>query len=351
MSSVSAGRVPAEDLTRLAFAAFSSVGLPRDDAALVADTLVTSDLAGHASHGLYRLRWYVDRIRAGVMRSVTDITSVVDAGAVAVLDGNDGVGQVVTYHATREAISRAAHHGVGVVGVRRSNHFGRAAYFTLLAPAQGCIGILTTNASPALAPWGGRKAVVGNNPWSIAAPAGKYAPVVMDMANTVVARGKIYVARRLGQPIPDHWAFDSEGRPTTDPEAALAGLLQPMAGYKGYAIAFMMDVLSGVLTGAEFATGVAGPYQSERRSGAGHLCIALDVGRFIPPTEFGSRMERLIEEIRSAPPSPGADRVYYPGEPEHLALERNQREGVHIDENTRADLRRLAAELDLEPPF
>lgn len=340
----------AEPLLRFTTRVFQAVGVPAEDARLVADTLVRADLRGHQSHGVMRTPWYVGRIRSGVMRPVTDPHLVTDAGAIAVIDGQDGVGQVLAARAAREAIARARQHGVGVVAVRNSNHFGAAAYYTLMAPPEGCIALLTTNASPAMAPWGGRKAVVGNNPWSVAAPAGKRPPVVLDIANTVVARGKIYLARQAGRPIPLGWAIDQEGRPTTDPASALAGLILPMGEHKGYAISFMLDVLSGVLTGSGFGASVAGPYQAERRSGCGHLLICLNIGSFMPVPDFEQRMGALIAQIKSVLPAPGFTEVFYPGELEARNEQRQLQEGLVLPEQTLTDLRTLATELNLPFP-
>ena len=261
-----------------------SLGVPDVDAELVTDSLVTADLWGHPSHGMLRLPWYAARLRSGVMTAATTATVVTDLGAVAVLDGGDGVGQVVTDRACSQAVSRAAQHGVGVVAVRNSNHFGTAAYWTRRMAEAGCVAILTTNGSPAMAPWGGTKKTVGANPWSVATPGGKHPPVVLDIANTGVARGKIYAAAQRGESIPDTWALDEDGAPTTDPHVAVHGLLAPMGGHKGYGISFMMDVLSGVLTGSGFATEVAGPYVPDRRSRCGHLVVALRVDAFCPAT-------------------------------------------------------------------
>src|SRR5512140_2507124 len=213
------------------------------DAHLLADTLVQADLWGHQSHGVLRLDWYRKRIVAGTLKADARPEFATDAGAVAVIDGRDGAGQALAKRAMEEAIARAKRHGVGVVGVRDSNHFGTAMYFTRMAAAAGCVGFLSTNASPAMAPWGGRAKAIGNNPWSIAAPAGRHAPMVLDIANTAVARGKVYLARQRGERIPDGWALDAEGRPTADPRAAIEGIILPMAGHKGSGIAVMMDVL------------------------------------------------------------------------------------------------------------
>src|ERR1700736_2700279 len=252
-----------DDLLDFATAVYVKAGMPPHDALLAADTLVQADLWGHQSHGLMRLPWYVARLRAGTARPVASPERIVDVGAVGVIDGHDGMGQVVTAEAARDVIRRAKAHGIGAVAVRNSNHFGTAMYYTLMAPPEGCIMFLSTNASPAMAPWGGRQKGVGNNPWSWAAPAGRHAPMVLDIANTSVARGKIYLARQNGVPIPPGWAINAQGEPTTDPAEALSGIIQPMAGHKGYAISVLMDVLSGVLTGSEFGPDVTGPYQAE----------------------------------------------------------------------------------------
>jgi LDH2 family malate/lactate/ureidoglycolate dehydrogenase len=333
-------RVDRGALTRLGAGVLQAVGVPEPDALLVADSLVTADAWGHASHGMLRLGWYVARLRSGAMHPVTEPVTVVDGGAVAVLDGRDGVGQVVVDTAGAEAVRRAGEHGAGVVAVRNGNHFGTAAYWTRRIAARGCIGVLTTNGSPAMAPWGGREKTVGANPWSIAAPGGSHGTVVLDIANTAVARGKIYAALQRGEEIPPGWAADADGAPTTDPLAAIDGLLAPMAGHKGYGIAFMMDVLSGVLTGSSYATGVTGPYVPDRRSGCGHLVIALHVDAFLDRAEFDRRIDDLIDLTKAVPLAPGADGVFHPGEIEDRAA---RGDGVLLPERTIADLRELAA--------
>ena len=346
-------RVSADRLTGLGTRILESAGVPADDARLVADSLVTADLWGHASHGMLRLGWYLARLRSSAMHPVTRAETVVDGGAVAVIDGHDGIGQVITHHACRDAVARAGRHGIGAVAVRQSNHFGTAAYWTRTMAAAGCVGILTTNGSPAMAPLGGRKKTVGANPWSIATPGGSHGPVVLDIANTQVARGKIYAARQRGEPIPAGWALDAEGVPTTDPRAAIDGILAPMAGHKGYAISFLMDVLSGVLTGSSYGTGVAGPYEPDRRSGCGHLVLALRIDAIIDPTEFDRRIDDLIRTTKSVPLAPGATEIFYPGEIEARAEAAGRRDGVLLAGNTVEDLRELASScgvpFDLEP--
>jgi len=334
-------------LLAFATAAYERVGMPADDAHLAADTLVQADLWGHQSHGLMRLPWYVARIQAGTAKPVATPEQIVDVGAVGVIDGHDGMGQVVTAHATRDVIRRAKAHGIGAVAVRNSNHFGTAMYYTLMAPPAGCIMFLSTNASPAMAPWGGRQKSVGNNPWSWAAPAGRHAPLVLDIANTAVARGKVYLARQRGTKIPEGWAVDARGVPTTDPEAALAGIIQPMAGHKGYAISVVMDMLSGILTGSGWGPGVFGPYQAEQRSGAGHLLIALNVEVFQPLGAFNARMEEMIAGLKGAPLADGTAEIFYPGEIEARNDVRNRRDGLALPADTLEDLVELADELGI----
>lgn len=331
-------RVTEDTLRPFVAALFASVGLPAGDADLVSDSLVRADMWGHSSHGVMRAPWYIDRILSGVMTPVTEPQAVVDAGAISLLDGRDGVGQVIARRAMLDAVRRARQHGVGVVSVRNSNHHGALGYFTRMAAAEGCIGMITTNGSPAMAPWGGRRKIIGNNPWSIAAPAGKHAPMMLDIANTVVARGKIFLARQKGARIPDHWAIDAEGRRTTDPVAALSGVILPMAEHKGYAISLMMDVLSGVLSGSGIMTDVSGPYQAEKRSRCGHMMLALNITAFGPPEAFAERMERMIADIKSVPLAEGFDEVFYPGEIEARNEEKHRQDGIDLPEKTRLDL-------------
>jgi LDH2 family malate/lactate/ureidoglycolate dehydrogenase len=341
-------RVNHERLLDFCTAVYAGAGMPEADARLVADTLVQADLWGHQSHGVLRLGWYFDRVRNKVMNPVTKPEFVVDAGAMALIDGHDGVGHVLTVLAVKEAVKRAKAHGIGAVGVRNSNHFGTCMYYTLMGAREGCVLFLTTNGGPAMAPWGGRRKIVGTNPWSVAAPVGKRAPFVVDMAATGVARGKIYLARNKGLPIPLGWAINAAGEPTTDPQEAIDGIILPMAEHKGYAIAAMVDVLSGVLTGSGFLSAVHSPYKTAEKSNCGHLMIALDIEAFQPLAEFNARMERFVEEIKAVPTAKGFDEVFYPGEIEARSDARNRKEGIQFPDDTLADLGRIAKVTSLE---
>jgi LDH2 family malate/lactate/ureidoglycolate dehydrogenase len=331
-------RFPAERLIAFAREAFVGLGVAPDDAGLVAESLVQADAWGHGSHGVMRTFWYGARLETGAMARDARPEFVVDAGGLAVLDGRDGIGQVVAKRAMESAIERARAHGIGAVAVRASGHFGTAMFFTRMAAAAGCIGFLSTNASPAMAPWGAREKRVGTNPWSWAAPAGSYPPMMLDVANTAVARGKLYVARQRGVAIPEGWAMAEDGRPTTDPALGIAGTILPMAGHKGYAIAVLMDVVSGVLSGSAFGGSVIGPYRAEARSGVGHLAIAIDIGACRPLAAFEADMEALIRELKATPPAAGFDEVLYPGEPEARHADGCAVDGIALPAATVAEL-------------
>jgi len=340
-------RIDAERLIDFGAAVYASAGMPEADARFVADTLVQADLWGHQSHGVLRLGWYLERLQNKVMKPVTQSETVVDAGTIAVIDGHDGVGQVLTADATRDAIKRAKAHGIGAVGLRNSNHFGTCMYYTRMAALEGCVMIMTTNGGPAMAPWGGRKKIIGTNPWSVAAPAGRHPPLIMDMANTGVARGKIYLARQKREPIPLGWAITAAGEPTTDPQAAIDGIILPMAEHKGYAIAVIVDVLSGVLTGSGFLSAVHSPYKTAEKSNCGHLIIALNIEAFQPLAQFNARMEQYVSELKSVPLAKGTNEVFYPGEMEAANDVRNRREGLLLPADTLVSLSKIARETGL----
>jgi LDH2 family malate/lactate/ureidoglycolate dehydrogenase len=326
---------------------YRGAGVPGGDADFLADTLVQADLWGHQSHGVLRTSWYYEKLETGAMKAVTAPETVVDAGAIAVIDGHDGVGQVIAKQAAEEAVRRAKLHGVGVVSVRNSGHFGTCMYYTGMIARQGCVAFLATNGGPNMPPWGGLGKLIGTNPWSVAAPAGRHAPMIMDIAVSGVARGKVYLARQRHEKIPETWALDKHGHPTTDPVAALEGYILPMAGHKGYAIGVIVDMLAGVLSGSGFLDGVHGPYDPVNASHAGHFFAAFDVSRFQPREQFDARMEEYIARLKSVPVAPGHEGIFYPGELEARRDEGNRREGLVLPEDTLADLARVAKQAGL----
>ncbi|MEO1328796.1 MAG: Ldh family oxidoreductase, partial [Pseudomonadota bacterium] len=275
-------RVAAETLKTVVADCAERLGLSGPDAALLADTLVQANLWGHPSHGVMRLFWYAARFKSGAIRLDAPIERIADAGALAVLEGHDGIGQRIAADAMDLAIEKAGAHGVGAVAVRNSGHFGTAMYFTRRAAKAGCIGFLSTNSSPAMPPFGGKEKRIGATPWSLAAPAGRYPTLMLDISNTSVARGKLHDAKARGREIPPGWAIDADGAPTTDPAAGILGAILPMAGHKGYGVAVMMDVLSGILAGGGFGGQVVGPFAPEGASRAGHFAFAIDIAACRP---------------------------------------------------------------------
>lgn len=343
-------RIPATDLRRVATDILTAVGASGEDASLVADSLVQADLWDHQSHGVLRLPWYVARIRSGAVDASAIPETLVDSGPLVLLDAKDGLGQTAADRARGLAVERARQHGVGVVGVRNSNHFGTAMFYTRRGAADGCVAVLTTNASPAMAAWGGREKRLGANPWSIAAP-WRDGVVALDIANTAVARGKIYLAQQRGERIPEQWALDDAGAITTDPASAIAGTILPMAGHKGYAISFMMDVLSGALTGSKVGSSVVGPYDPHGSSGAGHLFVAIDVDALGDRAAYDARVSTIVDEARGTPLAQGHERIYYPGELEEIAeAAADEAGGVALPAATVGGLRVLADELSVPSP-
>ncbi len=330
---------------------YQALGVNRTAADLIADTLVQADLWGHQSHGVMRLFWYAARIRSGAMDPNAEPKLDSGFGALAAMDGMGGPGQVVAHAAMSHAIGLSKDHGIGAVAVRNSGHFGTAMYFTRMAAREGCVGFVSTNASPAMAPWGGTEKRVGTNPWSWAAPAGKHPPMMLDIANTAVARGKLYLAKQRGEPIPETWAIGPDGSATTDPSLGIAGTILPMAGHKGYAISTIMDVLSGVLSGSTFGQSVVGPYVPDGVSGVGHFVLAINIEAARGLSAFEADMETLIAELKATPRRPGVEDIFYPGELEARSDKRNRARGLSLPSDTAAELRQESAKIGVTAPF
>ena len=315
---------------------FERTGLSGRAARTVAEALVESDMRGVPSHGVMLVPMYLDRLRAGSVSRREQAEVVSEHGAVTVLDAHHALGQLTGDQAMRLAVERSREYGAGVTVVRHAFHFGGAYRYALAAARAGCIGIAAANTRPLMPAPGGAEAVVGNNPLAIAAPAADGAePIVLDMALSEAALGKIRLAAQEGRDIPPTWATDAEGRPTTDPEAAIAGLLLPIGLHKGYGLALMVDVLTGVLAGGGFGQRVNGLYADVAvPNDVAHLFVALDVAAFAPPDAFAERLATLAAEVTGADRAPGVERVYLPGE---LAAERHAaaaRDGVALDRST-----------------
>ncbi|NNF23437.1 MAG: Ldh family oxidoreductase [Rhodobacteraceae bacterium] len=330
---------------------YRAMGVAAEAADLVADTLVQADLWGHQSHGVMRIFWYAARLQSGAMNGNVQPKTTPGLGAICTMDGQGGMGQLVAKAAMTHAITLARTHGIGAVAVRNSGHFGTAMYFTRMAAEAGCVGFISTNASPAMAPWGGVEKRVGNNPWSWAAPAGSHPPMMLDIANTAVARGKLYLARQRGEEIPASWAIDVQGNATVDPAEGIAGTILPMGGHKGYAISIAMDMLSGVLTGSHFGRSVVGPYVPDGKSGVGHMVMAIDITACRPLAEFNADMDRMIADLKATPRRDDVPEIHYPGEIEAKSDVLLRQIGIDLPNETANELRKKAYPLGITAPF
>jgi LDH2 family malate/lactate/ureidoglycolate dehydrogenase len=321
------------------------LGVPQEEAAITARTLVTSNLRGVDTHGVIRLPAYAAKLKGGALKPSVNLTTERETIATALLDGHDGMGQVIGHRAMEMAIRKAKQAGVSYVAVKNSNHLGACAYYSMMALGYDMIGFTATNASPRLAPTGGVDRLFGNNPWSIAVPAGKRPPVVLDMANSVVAAGKIRSLQKEGKPIPEGWALTNQGEPTTDPEEALKGILLAIGGYKGYGITLMVDLLTGVLTDSNFGPRVKTVDQDAEPAGIGHSFMAIDLAAFTDVAAFKARMDAYIDEIKSSKKARGSEVIYLPGEPEHLRAQERTEKGIPLQVKVAEELRAIGKEL------
>lgn len=323
---------------------FAAAGIETDAALRVADSLVSADLRGVSSHGSMLVPMYVERIQKGSVSTSTSADVVVDAGAVAVLDAGNALGQLTSDQAMDMATTKAKQHGLGAVVVRNAFHFGGAFRYAEAATKAGCIGIVASNTRPLMPAPGGATAVVGNNPLAVGVPLGDREPLILDMALSEAALGKIRLAAQEGRPIPSTWATDAEGAPTTDAAAAIAGLLLPAAGHKGYGLALVIDMLTGVLAGGGFGRSVRGLYaDTSVPNNCAHFFLALDLAHFGDVDEFRNRAGQLAQEILASPTAPGVERTLLPGQLECERAHAAAQTGVRVDRSVLTALVETAA--------
>lgn len=308
--------------------ALVNTGVSEDHAEIEMLSILESDLRGVFSHGIFRLPRYLEQLRHQYINPAPNIKNCKESSLIEILDGDHGLGAVVGTIAMKKAIQKSIKHGVGIVGCRKSNHFGTAAYFAEMAANQNQIGMVFTNSSPIIAPTGSIKPLIGNNPWSISIPTKGY-PITLDLANTIVAKGKLRIAQQNGESIPLGWALDSKGQPTTDPEEALKGVVLPIGGYKGYGIALMVEILSGILTGADFSENMVDHDANEKRN-VGHLFISLNLQHFMELEEFHSKINEFIELIKQAPKVDDNQDIFLPGEKEWRHKSNQVNEHVYL---------------------
>ncbi|MCL6449716.1 MAG: Ldh family oxidoreductase [Acetobacteraceae bacterium] len=345
------GRFPAPLLVGFAARVLEAAGARRSDALITARVLVEADLRGIDSHGVARLPVYARRLKGGLINPRARLRGLKDSGSVLWLDAQNGLGPPAAARAMGRCLERAATEGLAMAAVRNSNHFGIAGYYAMMALDRGMIGVAMSNASPLMAPWGGRTRMLGTNPLAVAIPGGSGPPVVMDMATSQAARGKLEVARRLGRPLPPGWALGPDGRPTTDPAEGLAGLLLPMGAHKGYCLAVVIEALCGALTGGAMGPEVGELTAFDRPQGVGHAFIAIDPQAFVGLESLGRRMDEYGRKLKADRPAEGVERIYLPGEIEHEERLRRVKHGVPLPPAVRRELAALGAEVGVEVGF
>lgn len=343
-------RVSARALEDFARAVLRAAGLPESDADAVAWALVRANLEGVDTHGVSRLAMYVRRARAGLANPRPSLRWSQPAPGVKTLDADNALGPVAAVAAMDAAISLARAQGIGMVTVAHTNHAAALSAYVERAAAAGCVAMMVCNTPKAMPPWGGREAFLGTNPLAFAAPTGDaLEPVVVDMATSVVARGNIIMAARQGEPIPDGWALDAEGNPTTDATAALAGTVLPMAGAKGYALALMVEILSAIISGSAWGPQVRSPYEdADEPTDSGLWVMAFNVAALMPMPLYEQRMGALLDAIHASPAAPGQE-ARIPGERRARIRQERLATGIPLDAATRAELEALAAEPGAPP--
>jgi LDH2 family malate/lactate/ureidoglycolate dehydrogenase len=342
--------IPHTDLSNFIAATMERLGAPPDAARLTADSLVSANLRGVDSHGVQLTVAYAGQIRKGHMdpRARGNVAS--ENGACLVYDGENGLGQVVSDICTDHAIRLAREQGgLGMVVARRSNHYGASAWWAQKIARAGMIGFASCNATALVAAWQGRDKIIGTNPICMAVPGPD--TFLLDMATTTVALNKIHKARLTGETsIPLGWALDSEGRPTTDPQTAIAGLPMPLGGYKGSGLAVMVEILCSVLSGGAMLTQMGQLWDSTEPMSASQYFLAVDVSRFLPLTEFAGRMQFIHQTVTGSRPAAGYDEVLIAGEPEWRTQENRKRDGIPLPKGVWKHLVELGASVQLSAP-
>jgi L-2-hydroxycarboxylate dehydrogenase (NAD+) len=354
--------VPVDVIKGFMLDVFQGLGVPEDDAQICANVLITSDLRGIESHGVGRLKYYYDRIKAGVQFTQTKMEVVKETETTALVDGHHGMGHVIAYRSMQLAMDKAKPYGLGAVAVRNGTHFGIAGYYPLMAAQKGMMGFTVTNARPAIAPTFGTEPMLGTNPIAFAAPSDTPYPFCFDGATSITQRGTIEVAARAEKPVPEGWVIDADGNPATDPDRILqdldevtaaflplGGAGELFAGYKGYDLATMVEILSASLCGGMFLKDLLGFAKdgSRRPYMLGHFFLAVDIEHFIP-LEVSRRITgQIMRALQTSRKAPGQDRIYVAGEKEYEKEQAIRERGVPVNANLRRELQIMRDELNI----
>ncbi|MDA8215990.1 MAG: Ldh family oxidoreductase [Dehalococcoidales bacterium] len=342
---------PVETLRDFTFNVFRALDVPEGDAHIVANSLLEANLRGVDTHGITRLLGiYVKRLQAGIVNKDGQVEVEQEGPSTLLVNGRNCLGAVVAQKTMQLCLAKAEQSGACWAGIHNSNHCGALAYWSMQAVERDMIGLAFTNGPASMAPWGGAEAYLSTNPVSFAIPAGEEPPIVLDMATSAVSRGRIILAASRGEKIPLGWAVDRDGKPTEDAAEGVKGFVMPMAGYKGYGLSLLVDILCGTLTGAAFGPHVGSLYEEfSRGQDVGTMFGAFQVSRFMPAERFKARVDQEICEIKSCRLAEGSERIYLPGEIEFEKKQTRLREGIPLDLVRMAEFSDIGKELGV--PF
>ena len=343
-------RFPSSVLEDFVARILTTVGVPASDAEQVARLMILADLRGSDGHGIFRIPQYVRRIRAGGMKVRPIIRVTQETEATALVDGDNGMGHLVMQFAVQVAIEKAQRAGIAWVGARESNHAGPAALYAMMPLERNMIGIyLAVGSANHMPPWGGVELLLSTNPIAFAIPALEEPPIVLDIATSVTAYGKVKTKAQRGEPMPEGWMIDALGRPLTDPRRAEEGFLLPIGGYKGYGLALVFGLLAGTLNRAAFGRDVIDFNKDDTTpTNTGQAIVALDVARFSPVEAFKRNVDQVIRDMRNSKKMSGVERIRVPGEQSHATWLERSVAGIPMNDTLFKDLQRLAADLGVE---
>src|SRR5579872_1599855 len=344
-------RIAAPRLAAFVSRAFTAAGVPEADAKIIAALMVEADLRGSDTHGVIRLPIYVRRIRAGGVNPTPNIRVVSDRPSAALVDGDNGMGHLVMRRAAQLAIEKAKAGGIGWVGARMSNHAGPAALYATMPLRHDMIGLyFAVGSNNHLPPWGGAENLLGTNPMAVAVPTQDEPPVVLDMAPTVAAYGKVRLKAQRGEPMPVGWMIDRDGKPLTDPKRADEGYLLPIGDYKGYGLSLIIGILAGALNRAAFGRDVVDfVKETGKATNTGHAIAAIEIEAFTPAQEFKHAVDAVIRDIRNSKRLPGVERIYLPGEQTHAKLQDRRAHGIPMPKSLRDSLDAVARDFNVAP--
>lgn len=344
-------RVPAQKLEAFIARAMEAVDVPAADAKVIAELMTRADVQGSEGHGIFRLPQYIRRIKGGAVNVRPKVKVAREAAGMALVDGDNGMGHVVMRFATEKAIEKAKTAGVAWAGVKWSNHAGPASLYASMPLEHDMIGLyLAVGNANHLPPWGGIDMLLSTNPIAVAVPAGKEPAIVLDMATTVAAYGKVKTKAQRGETMPEGWMIDRQGKPLTDPQRANEGFLLPIGGYKGYGLALIIGLLAGTLNGAAMGRDVVDFNADDTTpTNTGHVIVAINIEAFQPVAEFKTSVDALVRDIRGGKRLPGVDAIRLPGEGSHTARADRQKNGIPLPPALAGALAKLAAELKIAP--